>query len=130
MTQPAIPAAHVRLKRAYAPAAADDGVRILVDRLWPRGVSKAEAALDDWIKDLAPSTELRQWFGHDPARWPEFQRRYRAELHAHAAVLDRLRELAHKQVVTLVYSAHDAEHNDAVVLQDVLRHDGAKAHDA
>lgn len=130
MTRSTFPASHLRLKRAYEPASPDDGMRILIDRLWPRGLSKEEVALDEWLKDIAPSTELRQWFGHDPARWPEFQRRYRAELHAHAAVLDRLRELAHKQVVTLVYSAHDAEHNDAVVLQDVLRHDGAKAHDA
>src|SRR3546814_13143353 len=96
-------------------AAPDDGVRILIDRLWPRGVSKAGAALDEWMKEIAPSTELRKWFGHDPARWDEFQRRYRAELTAHPAELDRLRALAGKQVVTLVYSAHDEAHNDAVV---------------
>ena len=120
MTPPAIPSAHVRLKRAYEPAAADDGARILVDRLWPRGVSKAEAALDDWVKDLAPSTELRQWFGHDPARWPAFQQRYRAELRQQAPALDRLRALARAQTVTLVFGARDEQHNDAVVLKDVL----------
>jgi len=120
MTDPAIPASHLRLKRAYEPAEPDDGVRILVDRLWPRGVSKAKAALDEWVKDVAPSTELRKWFGHDPARWAEFQRRYRAELRGQSETLDRIRGLARTQVVTLVYSAHDEEHNDAVVLRAVL----------
>jgi uncharacterized protein YeaO (DUF488 family) len=76
----AVRAANVRLKRAYAPAAADDGARILVDRLWPRGVTRADAKLDEWMKDLAPSAALRTWFGHDPGRWAEFRRRYRAEL--------------------------------------------------
>lgn len=111
---------HLRLKRAYEPAAPEDGVRILIDRLWPRGVSKADAALDDWMKDIAPSTALRQWFGHEPKRWPEFQRRYKAELKQHAGDLDRIRALAKKGTVTLVYSAHDEEHNDAVVLKNVL----------
>jgi uncharacterized protein YeaO (DUF488 family) len=83
-------------------------------------VSKAKAALDEWMKEIAPSTGLRQWFGHDPARWPEFQRRYRSELQQHAEALDRIRTLATKQTVTLVYSAHDEDHNDAVVLKDVL----------
>ena len=129
MTKPAFPAAHLRLKRAYEPVASDDGKRILIDRLWPRGLSKEDAALDEWMKEIAPSTELRQWFGHDPARWAEFQRRYRAELHAHADALERLRTLARKETVTLVYSAHDEAHNDAIVLQDVLLHAGAGAHD-
>ena len=120
MTDPAIPASHLRLKRAYEPAEPGDGTRILIDRLWPRGVSKAKAALDDWIKDVAPSTELRKWFGHDPARWTEFQRRYRAELRGQSKTLDRIRNLAREHVVTLVYSAHDEEHNDAVVLRSVL----------
>lgn len=120
MTRSPFPASHLRLKRAYEPAAPDDGKRILVDRLWPRGVSKESAALDDWMKDVAPSTELRRWFGHNPARWAEFQRRYRAELRQHGAELDRIRSLAKKHTVTLVYSAHDEEHNDAVVLRDVL----------
>jgi uncharacterized protein YeaO (DUF488 family) len=115
-----VPASHLRLKRAYDPAEPGDGVRILVDRLWPRGVSKEKAALDDWIKDVAPSTALRKWFGHDPARWAEFQHRYRAELREQSVVLDRVRVLAKAHVVTLVYSAHDVQHNDAVVLRSVL----------
>ena len=119
MATSAFPASHLQLKRAYVPAEPGDGVRILIDRLWPRGVSKAEAGLDDWMKDIAPSTELREWFGHDPARWAEFQRRYRAELRQHTAELDRIRELARTRTVTLVYSAHDEEHNDAVVLKHV-----------
>ena len=120
MTATAIPASHLRLKRAYEPAGPDDGARILVDRLWPRGVSKAKAALDEWIKDVAPSTELRKWFSHDPARWAEFQRRYRAELRGQSETLARIRDLAREHVVTLVYSAHDEQHNDAVVLRAVL----------
>ena len=115
-----IPAAHLKLKRAYEPAAAADGVRVLVDRLWPRGISKQRAALDEWLKEIAPSTELRQWFGHEPARWPEFQRRYKAELRGHAMEIERLRDIAAKGVLTLVYGARDQEHNDAVVLRDVL----------
>ena len=120
MSKPAFPASHLRLKRAYEPAAADDGVRILVDRLWTRGVSKAKAALDDWMKDVAPSAELREWFGHDPARWTGFQRRYRTELAQHVADLDRIRALAKKRNVTLVYGARDEAHNEAVVLKEVL----------
>ena len=122
MSKPKIPAAHVRLKRAYEAAEAADGTRILVDRLWPRGVSKQEAALDDWRKDIAPSTELRQWFGHEPSRWADFQRRYKAELRGHAAALERLRGIAAKGALTLVYGARDEVHNDAVVLHDVLLH--------
>ena len=120
MTKPFFPVSRLRLKRAYEPAEPDDGVRILVDRLWPRGVSKAAAALDDWMKEIAPSTELREWFGHDPERWPEFQRRYRAELRQHTQELDRIRALAKAHTVTLVYGAHDEEHNDAIVVRDVL----------
>ena len=120
MTNSPVPLAHLRLKRAYAPAEREDGIWILIDRLWPRGVSKAEASLDDWMKDIAPSTELRQWFGHDPDRWPEFQRRYRNELKQHTELLDRIRTLAKRKTVTLVYGAHDEEHNDAVVLKQVL----------
>jgi uncharacterized protein YeaO (DUF488 family) len=120
MTGSPPPASHLRLKRAYEPAAPEDGVRILVDRLWPRGVSKPKAALDDWMKEIAPSTELRKWFGHDPARWAEFRSRYRDELRQHGEELDRIRALAGTKTVTLVYGAHDEEHNDAVVLRDVL----------
>lgn len=98
-------AANVRLKRAYEPPAPQDGQRILVDRLWPRGVSKSEARLDQWLKQIAPSTVLRTWFGHDPNRWNDFRRRYRAELKAQAATLRDLRRLARTSVITLVYSA-------------------------
>ena len=122
MAKAKIPAARVRLKRAYEPAAAADGVRILVDRLWPRGISKQEAVLDEWMKQVAPSAELRKWFGHEPARWVEFQRRYKAELRQHGVELERLREFAAKGTLTLVYGARDEQHNDAVVLRDVLLH--------
>jgi len=126
MTKSSFPSSHLRLKRAYEPAVSGDGVRILVDRLWPRGVSKAKAALDDWMKDIAPSTELREWFGHDPAKWAEFRRRYEVELRQHTEDLARIRSLAKTHTVTLVYSAHDESHNDAVVLRDVLL-DGTKS---
>lgn len=115
-----IAADRIRLKRSYEPPESADGHRILIDRLWPRGVSKADAALDEWMKELGPSTELRQWFGHDPARWEEFRRRYTEELGTKEELLRRLRGLARKGVVTLVYSAHDEAHNDAVVLRDLL----------
>ena len=115
-----IKAAHVHLKRAYEPASRADGRRILVDRLWPRGISKAEAGIDEWLKDLAPSTLLRKWFGHDPDKWDEFRRRYRKEIDGHAELLKHLREMARKGPVTLVYSAHDEIHNDAVVLREAL----------
>jgi uncharacterized protein YeaO (DUF488 family) len=129
MTRSPPPASHLRLKRAYEPAEPGDGVRILVDRLWPRGVSKEEASLDDWEKAIAPSSELRQWFGHDQPRWAEFQRRYRVELRQHRQELDRIRTLARTQTVTLVYSAHDEEHNDAVVLRDVLLEEASSPRD-
>jgi uncharacterized protein YeaO (DUF488 family) len=115
-----VPAGNVKLKRAYEPAAPDDGTRILVDRLWPRGISKERAAIDQWMKDISPSTELRKWFGHNPARWKEFRRRYAAEVRRNAILFDQLRSLARRGPVTLVYSARDDEHNDAVVLRDLL----------
>ena len=115
-----IAAANVRLKRAYEPKAPSDGTRILIDRLWPRGVSKAAAAIDRWVKEIAPSTTLRKWFGHDPARWPEFRRRYAAELREHADELASLRNQARRGPITLIYSAHDEAHNDAVVLRSIL----------
>jgi uncharacterized protein YeaO (DUF488 family) len=111
----------VRLKRAYEPAVASDGHRVLVDRLWPRGVSREQARLDDWLKELAPSSELRRWFGHDPARFDEFRRRYVDELRSRRPLLTELRRRARRGTLTLVYSAHDTEHNDAVVLAAVLR---------
>ena len=115
-----ISAANVRLKRAYEAPAADDGTRILVDRLWPRGVTKKRAAIDRWMKDIAPSTELRKWFSHDPARWNEFRRRYAREVRQNAALLDQLRSLARDGPITLVYSAHDEKHNDAVELRKLI----------
>ena len=111
----------VRLKRAYEPASAKDGYRVLIDRLWPRGISKKQAKLDEWAKELAPSTQLREWFGHEPSRFPEFRRRYIHELRADAPRLKELRRRARMSTLTLVYSAHDSEHNDAVVLAEVLR---------
>ncbi len=116
----AIPPDNVRLKRAYESPARADGTRILIDRLWPRGVSKADAALDEWMKEIAPSAELRKWFGHDPAKWPEFQRRYTRELRQHGDEIERLRELARQGPLTLVFAARDQEHNDAVVLREIL----------
>jgi len=115
-----IAAGNVKLKRAYEPRAATDGDRILIDRLWPRGVSKADAAIDQWFKDISPSTALRKWFGHDPARWHEFRSRYAAEVREHSETLSKLRALARKGPITLVYSAHDQAHNDAVALRDFL----------
>ena len=108
------------IKRIYEPSAKSDGLRVLVDRLWPRGISRFDAKLDLWLKDVAPSTELRHWFGHKPERWAEFRRRYRAEL-AHNPTLKELRKLAKGKIVTLLYSAHDEKRNQAVVLAAALR---------
>src|SRR5215831_9698681 len=111
----------VEIKRIYEPADSADGFRVLIDRLWPRGVSRRRAALDAWLADLAPSTALRTWFHHDLARWPEFARRYRGELRAQAPLLQQLRQRARAQRVTLLYGARDPRVNHAVVLRDVLR---------
>ncbi|HET7043919.1 MAG TPA: DUF488 domain-containing protein [Gaiellaceae bacterium] len=111
----------LRLKRAYEPAEPADGYRVLIDRLWPRGVSKEDARLDEWARELAPSTELRRWFGHDPERFDEFRRRYADELTAQEAKLGELHRRAQAGTLTLVYGARDTEHNDAVVLADLLR---------
>ena len=111
-------------KRAYEPAAAADGYRVLIDRLWPRGVSKAKARLDAWEKDIAPSRELREWYGHDPAKWPDFRRRYMRELRAPAAktVLDTLvRRVKRGHRVTLVYASKAADISDVVVLEQLLK---------
>ncbi|HLT47955.1 MAG TPA: DUF488 family protein [Rubricoccaceae bacterium] len=110
----------IRIKRAYDPPAPEDGVRVLVDRLWPRGLRKAEARIDWWARELAPSTELRTWFGHDPAKYEAFVRRYRDEL-AGSEALDRLRALADAgETVTLVYAARDEAHNNAQALRALL----------
>ena len=116
----AIQAGNIKLKRAYDRPTAGDGTRVLIDRLWPRGVTKADAAIDQWFKELAPSTALRKWFGHDPARWQEFRRRYAAEVHEHPEMLNQLRSMARRGTITLVFSAHDELHNDAVVLRELL----------
>jgi uncharacterized protein YeaO (DUF488 family) len=115
-----IPAENVKLKRAYELPDVSDGTRVLVDRLWPRGVSKKEAAVDLWMKDVAPSNELRKWFGHDPARWNEFRKRYAREVRENRGLLDQLRSLAQKGPITLVYSAHDEAHNNAVELKTLI----------
>ena len=110
----------IQLKRAYDRPTARDGKRFLVERLWPRGVRKSELPLSGWMKDVAPSTELRKWFGHDPERWEEFCERYAKEVSQHSEQLKQLRELAHKGPITLVYSAHDEAHNDAVALRNFI----------
>jgi uncharacterized protein YeaO (DUF488 family) len=112
----------VKLKRAYEPAARGDGYRVLVERLWPRGVRKLDLPLDEWLKDIAPSTELRKWFSHDPERWAEFKRRYLDELRTNPGLgsLKALTARASKGTLTLVFSSHDAEHNNAVVLLEQI----------
>ena len=115
-----IKAGNIKLKRAYEQPEAADGIRVLIDRLWPRGVKKGDAAIDQWMKELSPSTELRNWFGHDPARWDEFRERYAAEVSQHPDQLRQLRALSGEGTVTLVYSAHDEEHNNAVALRGFI----------
>jgi uncharacterized protein YeaO (DUF488 family) len=111
----------IKLKRAYGKPAKDDGERILVERLWPRGVTKAKAKLDLWLKDVAPSTELRKWFGHDPDRWIEFRQRYRKELKQKADQIKLLRRKAREGTITLIYAARDEAHNGALVLKQFLQ---------
>jgi uncharacterized protein YeaO (DUF488 family) len=111
----------VRVKRAYEPALASDGYRVLIDRLWPRGVSRERARLDEWARELAPSATLRRWFGHDPARFAQFRIRYAEELAAQETKLSELRRRARNGTLTLVYGARDTEHNDAAVLAAILR---------
>jgi uncharacterized protein YeaO (DUF488 family) len=112
--------ATIKIKRVYEQPAKEDGTRILVDRLWPRGLSKERASVDLWLKDVAPSTELRKWFGHEPEKWAEFQKRYRDELRKNGEQMLLLKKAAAKGVTTLVYGAKDEEHNEAVVLQAIL----------
>lgn len=112
----------IKIKRIHEPCEPSDGYRVLVDRLWPRGQTKEGANLDEWLRDIAPSTELRRWFNHEPARWKVFAARYRAELGAEACIahLDRLRGLARRGTVTLLYAAKDERHNNAVVIREVI----------
>jgi len=110
----------IQLKRVYEKPWRKDGLRVLVDRLWPRGLTKERAAVKLWLKDVAPSTELREWFGHDPARWKQFQARYRRELGQKKDALEELKQMARKHVVTLVYGSRDKEHNEALVLKRIV----------
>ena len=118
----------IRLKRAYEKPAAEDGERILVDRLWPRGLTKQKARIDLWMKGIAPSTELRKWFGHDPSKWEEFQRRYTAELKEHPDLIKELKQKARGATVTLIYAARDEVHNEAVVLKEFVERAARRAH--
>jgi uncharacterized protein YeaO (DUF488 family) len=115
----------LQIKRAYDPAAKEDGSRFLVERLWPRGIKKENLKLDAWLKDVAPSTELRKWFSHDPAKWAEFQRRYHAELEKHPDAWRPILDAESHGIVTLLFSSHDAEHNNVVALKTFLE---AKKH--
>ncbi|AYG68725.1 MULTISPECIES: DUF488 domain-containing protein [unclassified Rhizobium] len=110
----------VRIKRIYEPADGRDGKRILVDRLWPRGIAKNDAHIDVWLKEIAPSTDLRRWFGHDPNKWDEFRRRYRDELKKNSEAVDELKDQIGQSTATLLYGAKDSEHNHAIVLRDFI----------
>jgi uncharacterized protein YeaO (DUF488 family) len=111
----------IRLKRAYDPATPDDGFRILVERLWPRGLTKERAGIDLWLKEIAPSPELRKWFGHDPLKWEEFSLRYRAELDNNPEAIQHLQQILKKEsIVTFIYAARDLQHNSAVLLKTYL----------
>lgn len=110
----------IQLKRVYEPATPEDGTRFLVERLWPRGIKKESLLFDAWLKDVAPTTELRQWFAHDPAKWEDFQRKYFAELDVHAEALDPIRNAIRNGPVTLLFSSHDVAHNNALALKRYL----------
>jgi uncharacterized protein YeaO (DUF488 family) len=116
-------APRVKIKRVYDPPSTKDGKRILVDRLWPRGISRKQARIDVWMKDIAPNSDLRKWFGHDPDKWMEFARRYRAELKGKKDLLEELRSEAGRGMVTLLFGAKDEERNNAVVLRNMLARD-------
>jgi uncharacterized protein YeaO (DUF488 family) len=117
----------IALKRAYEKAAPEDGVRFLVERLWPRGIKKTDLKMDAWVRDVAPSDALRRWFAHDPKKWPEFRQRYSAELDSHPQGWEPIRSAARHGRVTLIYSSHDTEHNNAVALKEYLQaHMGQK----
>jgi uncharacterized protein YeaO (DUF488 family) len=110
----------IKLKRAYEPASKDDGERILVERLWPRGLTKEKAKIDLWMKEIAPSPELRKWFGHDPEKWPEFRRRYKSELEQQPELVKELRAKGRSGTVTFVYAAKDEQHNSALLLKEFV----------
>ncbi len=117
-------ASHLNVKRVYDAPEEGDGYRVLIDRIWPRGLSKERARVDEWARELAPSTELRRWFGHDPSRFDEFRRRYRRELAAKRERIEELQRRARREPLTIVYGARDREHNDAVVLAELMRERG------
>ena len=110
----------IKVKRVYEKPSRTDGLRVLVDRLWPRGLSKERAAVKVWLKDLAPSTELRKWFGHDPEKWKQFEARYRKELRERKEALNLLKQKSEEHTITLLYGARDEEHNEALVLKKIL----------
>ena len=110
----------LKIKRVYDPVSVDDGKRILVDRLWPRGINKEKARIDEWLKEIAPSHELRKWYSHDPAKWAEFKKRYKQELAGKSELLKKIKEEAEKQTVTLLFSTKELELNNAVALKEML----------
>ncbi len=110
----------IKIKRVYEKPVKEDGFRILVDRLWPRGLSKGKAAVDLWFKEIAPSTELRKWFAHDPAKWTEFQKKYKKELQENSGAVSELKKYVESGNVTLLYAAHDEEHNQAIIIKDFI----------
>ena len=110
----------IKIKRVYDPVSADDGKRILVDRLWPRGIKKEKAHIDEWLKEISPSNELRKWYSHDPAKWAEFKKRYKQELAGEGERLKKIKAEARKQTVTLLFSSKELERNNAVALKEML----------
>ena len=110
----------VKIKRIYDPVSSDDGKRILIDRLWPRGIKKEKAKIDEWLRDVAPSDELRKWFSHDPSKYQEFKKRYVKELEKKSELLEKIKKEAKKEAVTLLFSAKDTEHNNATALKEIL----------
>jgi uncharacterized protein YeaO (DUF488 family) len=119
----------IKVKRVYDPSSPEDGYRVLVDRLWPRGLSEKAAHVDLWMRDVAPTTELRKWYGHEVGKWPEFRERYEKELAQHGELLDLVRDIEHhRKTVTILFGAKDQEHNEANVLAEVLKHRRVHAH--
>jgi uncharacterized protein YeaO (DUF488 family) len=110
----------IRIKRIYDPASPDDGKRIYIDRLWPRGMKKEEVKIDEWLKEISPSDALRKWFGHDPSKYEELKKRYIEELEPHREILERIRKEGKKEKVTLLFSARDVDHNNATVLKEIV----------
>ncbi len=110
----------IKIKRIYDPASPQDGKRIYIDRLWPRGMKKEEVKIDEWLKEISPSDDLRKWFGHDPSKYEEFKKRYTKELEEHSEILEKIKKEAKRKTVTLLFSARDEEHNNATVMREIL----------